>query len=196
MAICTTSTPRRNPNFPTIRKSAIRNSSNFRKNFGQRGVIHSFANADGTQKIEDTGPLTKKRMETIDDDIAARAVEFLDKQVQANKPVFLRVNFTHMHFRTHTKPESLCQAGRWLGSYADTMIDHDKNVGTVLAKLKELGIEDNTIVMYSTDNGPHTNSWPDAAMTPFRNEKNSNWEGAYRCRLWSVGRARSNQAAY
>jgi len=119
-------------------------------------------------------------METIDDDIAARAVEFLKKQVQANRPVFLWVNFTHMHFRTHTKPESLCQAGRWLGSYADTMIDHDKNVGTVLAKLKELGIEDNTIVMYSTDNGPHTNSWPDAAMTPLRNEKNSNWEGAYR----------------
>jgi arylsulfatase A-like enzyme len=168
------------PELPDYPKVGDPEFPNFRKNFGPRGVIHSFANPDGTQKIEDTGPLTKKRMETIDDDIAARAVEFLNKQVQANRPVFLWVNFTHMHFRTHTKPESLGQAGRWLGSYADTMIDHDKNVGTVLAKLKELGIEDNTIVMYSTDNGPHTNSWPDAAMTPFRNEKNSNWEGAYR----------------
>ncbi len=153
---------------------------NFLKKFGPRGVIHSIANPDGTQKIEDTGPLTKKRMETIDDDIAARSAEFLEKQVKANKPVFLWVNFTHMHFRTHPKPESVGQAGRFMGPYADVMIDHDRNVGTVLAKMKELGIEDNTIVMYSTDNGPHMNSWPDAAMTPFRNEKNSNWEGAYR----------------
>ena len=168
------------PELPDYPKANDPEFPNFRKNFGPRGVIHSFANPDGTQKIEDTGPLTKKRMETIDDDIAARSAEFLDKQVKANKPVFLWVNFTHMHFRTHTKPESLGQAGRWMGPYADTMIDHDRNVGTVLAKLKELGIEDNTIVMYSTDNGPHMNSWPDAAMTPFRNEKNSNWEGAYR----------------
>jgi len=153
---------------------------NFRKQYGPRGVIHSFANPDGTQTIEDTGPLTKKRMETIDDDIAARSAEFLEKQVKAGKPVYLWVNFTHMHFRTHEKPESVGQAGRWLGEYADVMIDHDKNVGTVLDKIKELGIEDNTIVLYSTDNGPHMNSWPDAAMTPFRNEKNSNWEGAYR----------------
>ncbi len=122
----------------------------------------------------------KKRMETIDDDIAARAAEFLEKQVKADKPVFLCVNFTHMHFRTHPKPESVGQSGRWMGPYADVMIDHDKNVGTVLDKIKELGIDDNTIVMYSTDNGPHMNSWPDAAMTPFRNEKNTNWEGAYR----------------
>ena len=119
-------------------------------------------------------------METIDDDIAARSAEFLEKQVKAGKPVFLWVNFTHMHFRTHPKPESVGQSGRWMGPYADVMIDHDKNVGTVLDKIKELGIDDNTIVMYSTDNGPHMNSWPDAAMTPFRNEKNSNWEGAYR----------------
>ncbi|MDX1815069.1 MAG: arylsulfatase, partial [Thermodesulfobacteriota bacterium] len=152
----------------------------FRKKFGPRGVIHSFANADGTQKIEDTGPLTKKRMETIDDDIAARAAEFIEKQVKAGKPVFVWVNFTHMHFRTHVKPESRGQAGRWNGEYADAMIDHDKNVGTVLNKLDELGIAGDTIVMYSTDNGPHMNTWPDAAMTPFRNEKNSNWEGAYR----------------
>ncbi len=153
---------------------------NFRKQYGPRGVIHSFANADGTQKIEDTGPLTKKRMETIDDDIATRAAQFIEKQSKSGKPFFVWVNFTHMHFRTHPKPESVGQAGRWLGPYADVMIDHDKNVGTVLAKLDQLGLADNTIVFYSTDNGPHMNSWPDAGMTPFRNEKNSNWEGAYR----------------
>lgn len=153
---------------------------NFRKQFGPRGVIHSFANPDGTQRIEDTGPLTRKRMETIDDDVATRSSEFLEKQVKAGKPVFLWVNFTHMHFRTHVKPESKGQAGRWLGDYPDAMIDHDKNVGTVLDKIKQLGIENDTIVLYATDNGPHMNSWPDAAMTPFRNEKNSNWEGAYR----------------
>jgi arylsulfatase A-like enzyme len=166
------------PELPDYPKPA--DFPNFRKDFGPRGVIHSFANSDGSQKIEDTGPLTKKRMETIDDDIADRSANFLEQQAKAGKPVFLWVNFTHMHFRTHTKPESLGQAGRWMGPYADTMIDHDKNVGTVLDRIKQLGIEDNTIVMYSTDNGPHMNSWPDAAMTPFRNEKNSNWEGAYR----------------
>ena len=148
----------------------------FIKKFGPRGVIHSFA--DG--RIEDTGPLTKKRMETIDDDVAARSAEFIEKQHKAGKPFFVWVNFTHMHFRTHAKPESVGQAGRWQGIYHDVMIDHDKNVGTVLDKLDELGIADNTIVMYGTDNGPHMNTWPDAAMTPFRNEKNSNWEGAYR----------------
>jgi arylsulfatase len=148
----------------------------FRKKYGPRGVIHSFA--DG--KIEDTGPLTRKRMETIDDDVAARSVAFIEAQHKAGKPFFVWVNFTHMHFRTHAKPESVGQAGRWQGIYHDVMIDHDKNVGTVLEKLDELGIADNTIVFYSTDNGPHMNSWPDAGMTPFRNEKNSNWEGAYR----------------
>ena len=152
----------------------------FMKKFGPRGVIHSFAQPDGTQKIEDTGQLTKKRMETIDDDIAARSAAFIDAQHKAGKPIFVWVNFTHMHFRTHEKPESVGQAGRWQSEYHDVMIDHDKNVGTVLAKLDELGIADNTIVMYSTDNGPHMNSWPDAAMTPFRSEKNTNWEGAYR----------------
>ena len=148
----------------------------FRKKFGPRGVIHSFA--DG--KIVDTGPLTKKRMETIDDDTATRAADFIELQYKAGKPMFVWVNFTHMHFRTHPKPASVGQSGRWQSPYHDVMIDHDKNVGTVLDKIDDLGIADNTIVMYSTDNGPHMNSWPDAAMTPFRNEKNSNWEGAYR----------------
>ncbi len=148
----------------------------FRKKFGPRGVIHSFA--DG--KIVDTGPLTKKRMETIDDDTATRAADFIERQYKAGKPMFVWVNFTHMHFRTHPKPASVGQSGRWQSPYHDVMIDHDKNVGTVLDKIDDLGIADNTIVMYSTDNGPHMNSWPDAAMTPFRNEKNSNWEGAYR----------------
>jgi arylsulfatase len=148
----------------------------FRKKFGPRGVLHSFANGE----IKDTGPLTRKRMETIDDDVASRAAKFMEQQVEADKPFFVWVNFTHMHFRTHVKPESREQSGRWMSEYADAMIDHDKNVGTVLDKIDDLGIGDNTFVMYSTDNGPHMNSWPDAATTPFRNEKNSNWEGAYR----------------
>jgi arylsulfatase A-like enzyme len=119
-------------------------------------------------------------METIDDDIASRAVDFIKRQAQDGKPFFLWVNFTHMHFRTHVKPESRGQSGRWQSEYHDVMIDHDKNVGELLNALEAAGIADNTFVMYSTDNGPHMNSWPDAAMTPFRNEKNSNWEGAYR----------------
>jgi len=148
----------------------------FRKRFGPRGVIHSFA--DGRTK--DTGPLTKKRMETIDDDVATRSAEFIERQHKAGKPFFVWVNFTHMHFRTHVKPESQGQSGRGQSPYHDAMIDHDKNVGTVLDKIDELGLAENTIVFYSTDNGPHMNTWPDGGMTPFRNEKNSNWEGAYR----------------
>jgi arylsulfatase len=134
----------------------------------------------GKQTIHDTGPLTKKRMETIDDDIAGRAVDYIRRQAQAGKPFFLWVNFTHMHLRTHVKPESRGQSGRWQSEYHDVMIDHDKNVGTVLKALDDAGITDNTFVMYSTDNGPNMFSWPDGAMTPFRNEKNTNWEGAYR----------------
>jgi arylsulfatase A-like enzyme len=164
----------------------------FQAKYGPRGVLHCFATDKddptedprfgkvGKQKIEDTGPLTKKRMETIDDDIAARAVDFIQRQVKAGKPFFVWVNFTHMHLRTHAKPESRGQAGRWMSEYADVMIDHDKNVGTVLKALDDAGIAENTFVMYSTDNGPHMNTWPDAAMTPFRSEKNTNWEGAYR----------------
>jgi arylsulfatase len=148
----------------------------FRKKFGPRGVIHSFAGG----KIQDTGPLTKKRMETIDDDVAARSAKFVEDQQKAGKPFFLWVNFTHMHFRTHTKPESVGQSGRWQSGYHDTMIDHDRNVGTVLQAIEKAGLKNDTIVIYSTDNGPHMNSWPDAGMTPFRSEKNTNWEGAYR----------------
>jgi arylsulfatase len=164
----------------------------FRERYGPRGVLDCKASARddptvdprfgrvGKQIIKDTGPLTRKRMETIDDDIAHRSVEFITRQAKAEKPFFLWVNFTHMHFRTHPKPASVGQAGRWQGIYHDVMIDHDKNVGSVLKALDDAGIADNTFVMYSTDNGPHMNSWPDAAMAPFRNEKNSNWEGAYR----------------
>ena len=164
----------------------------FRATFGPRGVMDCKASASddatveprfgkvGKQVCTDTGPLTKNRMVTIDDVIADRAVDFIKRQNAAGKPAFVWVNFTHMHFRTHVKPESVGQSGRFQSPYHDAMIDHDKNVGTVLGALDELGIADNTFVMYSTDNGPHINSWPDAGMTPFRNEKNSNWEGAYR----------------
>jgi arylsulfatase len=164
----------------------------FRAKFGPRGVLDCKASATddatvdqrfgkvGRQVCKDTGPLTKQRMQTIDDDTANRAVDFIQRQQRAGKPFFVWVNFTHMHLRTHTKPMSVGQSGRWQSPYHDTMIDHDKNVGQVLKALDDLGIANNTFVMYSTDNGPHMNSWPDGAMTPFRNEKNSNWEGAYR----------------
>jgi arylsulfatase len=148
----------------------------FRKKFGPRGVIHSFAGG----KITDTGPLTKKRMQTIDDDVTARSAAWIEKQTKAGKPFFVWVNFTHMHFRTHVKPASRGQSGRWQSPYHDAMIDHDKNVGDILKVIDKLGIADNTIVFYSTDNGPHKNTWPDAGTSPFRNEKNSNWEGAFR----------------
>ncbi|QFI38306.1 arylsulfatase [Moritella marina ATCC 15381] len=146
----------------------------FRKKFGPRGVIHSYA--DG--KIEDTGPLTKKRMETVDDETIVAAMKFMDKSVKAKKPFFVWWNATRMHFRTHIQPSQQGQSN--LSNYADGMIEHDKHVGKLLQKVDDLGIKDNTIVFYSTDNGPHMNSWPDAGATPFRGEKNTNWEGAYR----------------
>jgi arylsulfatase len=164
----------------------------FHAKYGPRGVLDCVAtDADdatvdsrfgrvGKQKCTDTGPLTRERMLTVDDEIAKRAVDFIRRQKEAGKPFFVWVNFTHMHFRTHTKAESVGQSGHWQSPYHDTMIDHDKNVGSVLQALDDAGIAGDTFVMYSTDNGPHMNSWPDAAMTPFRNEKNSNWEGAYR----------------
>lgn len=152
----------------------------FSEKFRPRGVIHAWANEDGTQRIEDTGPLTKKRMETVDEEFRDAASDFIRDKADADQPFFVWFNSTHMHFRTHTKEESKGRAGRWQSNYHDTMLDHDDLVGSLLDLLDELGIADNTIVMYSTDNGPHMNSWPDAGMTPFRNEKNSNWEGAYR----------------
>ncbi len=165
---------------------------NFRSIFGPRGVLHSWATEEdddteeprwgrvGKQRIEDTGPLTAKRMETCDDDFVGAAKDFIGRANEADKPFFVWLNTTHMHLFTHTKPESLGQSGRWQSPYHDTMIDHDKNVGEMLDYLDELGIADDTFVMYSTDNGPHMNSWPDGGMTPFRSEKNTNWEGAFR----------------
>ena len=147
---------------------------NFRKRFGPRGVIHSYA--DG--RINDTGPLTKKRMETVDDETSDAALDFIDRQHKDNKPFFVWWNGTRMHFRTHVKPELKGISGQ--DEYSDGMVEHDRHVGKLLKKLDELGITDNTIVFYSTDNGPHMNTWPDAAMTPFRGEKNTNWEGGWR----------------
>jgi len=150
----------------------------FRKKFGPRGVIHSWAQPGGKQKIEDTGPLTKKRMETVDDETSDRAVAFIREQHKAGKPWFVWWNGTRMHFRTHVKKELRGISGQ--DEYSDGMVEHDMHVGKFLKLLDELKIADNTIVFYSTDNGPHFNTWPDAGNTPFRSEKNSNWEGAYR----------------
>ncbi|WP_439651318.1 arylsulfatase [Microbulbifer guangxiensis] len=148
----------------------------FRKKFGPRGVIHSVAGG----KIEDTGPLTKKRMETIDDETVAAAINFIERAHKAGKPFFVWWNATRMHFRTHVKEEHKNLAGPFSDEYQDGMVEHDQHVGQLLELLDKLKIADNTIVFYSTDNGPHFNTWPDAGNTPFRSEKNSNWEGAYR----------------
>ena len=149
-----------------------------RKKYGTRGVIHTWANPDGTQKIKSTGPLTKKRMETFDEEIAKGAIDYLQGAKKADKPFFLWVNFTRMHIWTHLKKESEGKTG--LGIYPDGMVEHDGQVGQVLDKLKELGLDDNTIVMYSTDNGAEKFTWPDGGTSPFRGEKNTNWEGGYR----------------
>jgi arylsulfatase len=155
-----------NPDYPT--------DPEFKKRFGPRGVIHSFS--DG--RITDTGPLTKKRMETIDEEVTVKALDFMERAKQADKPFFLWWNSTRMHIFTHLKPESVGKTG--LGIYADGMVEHDGHVGEVLAKLKELGLDENTIVMYSTDNGSEFFSWPDGGTTMFRGEKTTQWEGGYR----------------
>jgi len=146
----------------------------FKKKFGPRGVIHSFA--DG--RITDTGPLTKKRMETVDEEVNAKALDFMERAKRADKPFFLWWNSTRMHVFTHLKKESEGKTG--LGIFADGMVEHDGHVGLVLAKLKELGLDENTIVMYSSDNGAETFTWPDGGTTMFRGEKNTNFEGGYR----------------
>jgi len=146
----------------------------FLKKFGPRGVIHSFA--DG--RIEDTGPLTRKRMETIDDETVNAAMDFIDRQVKASKPFFCWWNATRMHLRTHVRESMKGRSGQ--DEYLDGMLEHDDDVGKMLQQLDDLKIADNTILLYTTDNGPHTNSWPDGGTTPFRSEKNTNWEGAFR----------------
>lgn len=152
----------------------------FRETFGPRGVIKS--SADGS--IEDTGPLTKKRMETVDEETIAAAIDFIKRANEQGKPFYVWWNGTRMHFRTHVKPEMREKAdeiaGRHVDEYSAGMIEHDMQVGQLLDLLDELGIADNTIVHYSTDNGPHYNTWPDAAATPFFGEKNTNWEGGWR----------------
>ena len=146
----------------------------FREQFGPRGVIHSFA--DG--RIIDTGPLTKKRMETVDDETVTAAIDFIKRAHAEGKPFYVWWNGTRMHFRTHVKEELRGISGQ--DEYADGMVEHDMHVGQLLDLLDELGIADNTIVHYSTDNGPHMNTWPDAAWSPFQGEKNTNWEGGWR----------------
>jgi arylsulfatase len=162
----------------------------FKEKFGPRGVIKSFATDTedqtvdprwgkvGKQKIEDTGPLTKKRMETIDDETVNAAIDFMKRAVAAGKPFFLWWNGTRMHLYTHVRPEMLGRSG--ISEYFDGMLEHDDDVGKILKAIDDLGVADNTILIYTTDNGPHMNSWPDGAMTPFRGEKNTNWEGAFR----------------
>ena len=150
----------------------------FRKKFGPRGVLKTKADGKGGQTIENTGPLTKKRMETIDDETVAAAKDFIQRQAKAGKPFYVWWNGTRMHFRTHVKAENRGKSGQ--DEYSDGMVEHDMHVGILLKVIDELGLTNDTIVQYSTDNGPHYNTWPDAGTTPFRSEKNSNWEGAYR----------------
>ena len=149
-----------------------------RKKYGTRGVIRSWANPDGTQKIESTGPLNKKRMETIDEEVTVAAKDFLKRAKEANKPFFMWWNSTRMHIWTRLKKESEGKTG--LGIYPDGMVEHDTMVGEMLNALDDLGFADNTIVMYSTDNGAEKFTWPDGGQSPFRGEKNTNWEGGYR----------------
>ncbi len=177
-----------NEDYPRDMKLA--NGMTFLQAFGPRGVLHTWATEKddptvdprfgrvGKQKIEDTGLLTKKRMETVDDETIAAAKDFITRQVKAGKPFFCWWNGTRMHFRTHVKEELRGISGQ--DEYSDGMVEHDMHVGELLKLLDDLGIADNTIVHYSTDNGPHYNTWPDAGTMPFRGEKNSNWEGAFR----------------
>jgi arylsulfatase A-like enzyme len=163
----------------------------FKARFGPRGVLRCKATPTenpappdprfgplGKQTVEDTGPLTKKRMETIDEEITSAALGWMETQAKADKPFFLWYNSTAMHFRTHVAEKNLGKSGQ--DPYSDRMVVHDEQIGMMLDKLDELGIADNTFVMYSTDNGPENDTWPDGANTPFRGQKDTNWEGAWR----------------
>jgi arylsulfatase len=162
------------------------------KKFGPRGVLHSWATDTddqtvdprfgkvGKQKIEDTGALTKKRMETVDDETSAAAIDFMKRQHEAGKPFFTWFNATRMHLRTHVRAEHRGRYQHGDSEYIDGMIEHDDTIGTLLKALDDMGVADDTIVVYTSDNGPHMNTWPDGAMTWYRSEKNTNWEGAFR----------------
>jgi arylsulfatase len=150
----------------------------FKKQFGPRGVLHCVADGKGGQTIKDTGPLTIKRMETVDEEITNAALGWMEKQAQAKKPFFLWYNSTAMHFRTHLAEKNRGKSGQ--DDYSDRMVTHDEQIGQMLKKLDDLGIADDTIVMYSTDNGPENDTWPDGANTPYRSQKDTNWEGAWR----------------
>src|SRR5579871_533916 len=150
----------------------------FKKKFGPRGVLHCTSDGKGGQKVIDTGPLTIKRMETIDEEITDSAIAWMEKQVKAEQPFFLWYNSTAMHFRTHLADKNRGKSGQ--DDYSDRMVTHDEQIGQILDKLDEMGVADNTIVMYSTDNGPENDTWPDGANTPFRSQKDTNWEGGWR----------------
>jgi arylsulfatase len=182
----------------------------FREMFGPRGVLRCKATDRddpteqprwgrvGRQTIEDTGPLTRKRMETIDDETSDAAVDYIRRQVRAGRPFFCWFNSTRMHLRTHVAPERRSPPGLTARTeYADGMVEHDGHVGKLLKALDDLGIADDTIVLYTTDNGPHMNTWPDGAMTPFRSEKDTNWEGAFRvpCMIRWPGRIKAGSVS-
>ncbi len=167
-----------NRDYPRDLKLA--NGKTFLEQFGPRGVLKCKADGKGGQTIQDTGPLTKKRMETIDDETVAAAKDFIKRKNDAGEPFFCWWNATRMHFRTHVRKEHTGISGPTGNEYHDGMVEHDRHVGELLKLVDDLNIAEDTIVLYSTDNGPHFNTWPDAATTPFRSEKNSNWEGAYR----------------
>ncbi|HEX5049608.1 MAG TPA: arylsulfatase [Gammaproteobacteria bacterium] len=150
----------------------------FKKKFGPRGVMHAWASPDGLQKLEDTGPLNTKRMPTVDEEFLGAAKQFIDKSVKADKPFFVWFNTTRMHVFTHLKPESVGKTG--VGMHADGMVEHDGHVGELLKQLDDLGIADDTIVLYTTDNGAEIALWPDGAMTMFHGEKGTTWEGGFR----------------
>jgi arylsulfatase len=182
----------------------------YRQAFGPRGVLKCKASdlddptvdprfgRVGRRTIEDTGALTRKRMETIDDETSATAIDFMQRQVRADKPFFCWFNATRMHLRTHVREEHRSPPGLTAKTeYADGMVEHDGHVGLLLKALDDLGVANDTLVIYTTDNGPHMNSWPDGAMTPFRSEKNTNWEGAFRvpCFVRWPGRIRPGQVS-